>query len=208
MPVLESLGFAADPAFGTPGAWSGEGYDWHLIARPRPNHIIRLCLTTGVSRAPALEACWSAFRLDEQGQPLAEAALALARKIEETDDAFLEAGLGAGFSDLRPVAPIGLSPWQKWTGLGLDLWQGYKIPDNPAVRVAVGIFLWPVMLILAVLFLPINIIALVGHSYWMKSERARSGRRQDVVARRFAERLRRGIPKRIPKLLAEPIEVA
>lgn len=204
MPALESFGFVADPAFAAPGGWDGEGYDWHLIARPRPNHIIRLRLSTGRSRAPALDACWSAFRMDEDGRPLAEAALVLARKIAKTGDSFLE----AGSYDLRPVAPIGLSPWRKWTELGLGFGQGYEVPRNRALRVVAGIPVWLVMLVLAALFLPLNIIAIVGDQYWMKSEKARSGRRQEVVARRFGERLRNAIPKRMPKLLAEPINVA
>ena len=200
IPVALAHGFAFDPSSPGKAEWNDNGYDWYLSAQPKPGIVVRLRITTGVARDPTLHANWAAFDLGETGLDATQAAQLLNARIEKRGDDFTQAWIMSA-----PAAdPISLSPWRRAAGsFSLVRWVEH-LPPGTALRLVAGILVYPFLLIWLAMTFPITILAIFMELRWLKSDAAKSGARQDKIARRFAKRLDRGLSTRLPKVLSAP----
>lgn len=202
IPVALAHGFAHDPYSPGEAFWNGSGYDWYLSAQPQPGIVVRLRITTGVSRDPTLHANWAAFDIRRTDLDATEAARVLNARIEERGDDFAKAWIMAA----RAADPISLSPWRRAAGsFSLIRWIEH-LPPNTALRVLAGLFVYPFLLFWLAVTLPWTILALIMDQRWLKSDAAKSGARQERVARRFAARLDKTLPRRLCARLESAVD--
>ncbi|RZW04402.1 MAG: hypothetical protein EX266_10540 [Rhodobacteraceae bacterium] len=204
IPVAEANGFDFDPSSSGKADWNENGYQWRLVAKPRPGIVLRLQISTGVSRDPALHATWAAFDTGETSLDLADAARLLNARIADRGDDFTKAWIMAS----RAAEPISLSPWRGWAGsFSLIRWID-TLPAGTLLRLLAGIVVYPFLLLWLTLTLPITILAIVMDNRWLTSNSAKSGVRQDKIARRFTKRLSRTLPRRLPIIVEKAADAS
>ena len=199
IPVAHAHGFASDPSARTDGAWNDHGYHWRLVAMPSPGIVLRLQISTGVSRDPALHATWAAFDIGEEPANVQDAATLLTERIDVRGDDFARSWIMAR----RAAKPISLSPWRSAAG-NLSLLRGLDRLGKGPLRFVVALLVYPFILLWIAISLPWTIASIFLDIRWLNSPGAKTGARQDKIARRFARRLDVNIVRRMPEILDDP----
>lgn len=197
IPALNETGFVLDPARQQDADWDGQSYNWYFVARPDNSFIVQLWVFTGVSRDPGIQCHWEGFLLNTEGMEIAEAASRMHQFIETTG--------GFGFpSTMRgehAISTIHLSPYHQWTAPGLGLLNDFDavLPEKKHLRLIGLCIFFPPFLLLSVMLLPMNFLAIFLDFKWLKSEAARSGKRQKKIAAVFARKVKH-LPARLDRL--------
>lgn len=199
LPAFAAEGFFPDPALADHQGWNGQGYDWFLMRRLRPDILLRTHLWVGPSRDPALAARTEVFSLSDPEINDADAAAQI--EGQRRDRTIKGPRPGWRFSDNRFPYQT-LSPWRPWSAVGFGILNQYLYTDG--MGLAEKLFRWvtfPVLFLASAVLVPVNLIAIPMSLRWSKSKAVRSGARQARIADRAARAVASIVP-RVEKRLA------